>query len=197
MIQRRHALIMLASACALPSAAVAAPVRYVLDPDKSHVGFRFKLNGVTQNGSMPIERAEITMDPQHLSSSQIDVTVAAARARTGLIFITQAMTGPNVLNTAQFPTIRFVSRRITLGASGRISEGAQVTGDLTLRGITRSVTLQAALYRPRGTTADDLSQLDVVLSSGLNRTDFGASGFPNLVAETVTLDIRARINAVK
>ncbi|NRB19092.1 MAG: YceI family protein [Rhodobacteraceae bacterium] len=197
MFQRRHALILFASAWALPSVALGAPVRYQLDPAKSHVGFKFKLNGVTQNGSMPIERADITIDPQQLTASRIDVTVTAARSRTGLIFITRAMTGPDVLNTAQFPTIRFVSRHITLGASGRISDGARIRGDLTLRGVTRSVTLQAALYRPPGTAADDLSQLDVVLRGGLSRADFGASGFPGLVADTVILDIRARINAVK
>lgn len=197
MFQRRHALILLASSCALPSTALAAPTRYQLEPDHSHVGFKFKLNGIAQNGSMPVERADITIDPQNLSTSRIDVAVTAARARTGLVFITQALASPGVLNSAQFPTIRFVSRRITLGASGRISDGAQITGDLTVRGITRSVTLQAALYRPRGTAPDDLSQLDVVLRGGLNRHDFGASGFPDLVADTVILDIRARINAAK
>ena len=197
MFQRRHALILLASSCALPSTALAAPTRYQLEPDHSHVGFKFKLNGIAQNGSMPVERADITIDPQNLSTSRIDVAVTAARARTGLVFITQALASPGVLNSAQFPTIRFVSRRITLGASGRISDGAQINGDLTVRGITRSVTLQAALYRPRGTAPDDLSQLDVVLRGGLNRHDFGASGFPDLVADTVILDIRARINAAK
>ena len=197
MFQRRHALILLASSCALPSTALAAPTRYQLDPDHSHVGFKFKLNGIAQNGSMPVERADITIDPQNLSTSRIDVAVTAARARTGLVFITQALASPGVLNSAQFPTIRFVSRRITLGASGRISDGAQITGDLTVRGRTKSVTLQAALYRPRGTAPDDLSQLDVVLRGGLNRHDFGASGFPDLVADTVILDIRARINAAK
>jgi len=197
MFQRRHALILLASSCALPSTALAAPTRYQLDPDHSHVGFKFKLNGIAQNGSMPVERADITIDPQNLSTSRIDVAVTAARARTGLVFITQALASSGVLNSAQFPTIRFVSRRITLGASGRISDGAQITGDLTVRGRTKSVTLQAALYRPRGTAPDDLSQLDVVLRGGLNRHDFGASGFPDLVADTVILDIRARINAAK
>ena len=197
MFQRRQTLAILAGCCFLPATAFGAPVRYQLDPDHSHVGFSFKLNGAIQSGSMPVERADITVDPQHLSASKVDVTVTAARARTGLIFITQAMTSPKVLNTAQFPTIRFVSRRITLGAAERISEGARITGDLTLRGVTRSITLQAALYRQRGTAPDDLRQLDVVLSGELNRNQFGASGFPNLVADTVALDIRARIIAIK
>jgi polyisoprenoid-binding protein YceI len=197
MFQRRHALMMLASSCSLPTTALAAPTRYQLDLAQSHVGFKFKLNGVAQSGSMPVERANITIDPQNLSASRIDVTVAAARARTGLIFITQAMTGAEVLNTAQFPTIRFVSRRIILGASGRISDGARIGGELTVRGVTKLVTLQAALYRPSGSAPDDLNQLDVVLNGGLNRHDFGASGFPGLVADTVVLDIRARINAAK
>ena len=197
MFHRRHAMIMLAGGCFLPSTVLGAPVRYQLDPDHSNVGFKFKLNGITQSGSMPVDRADITIDPQNLSTSRIDVAVTAARARTGLVFITQALASPGVLNSAQFPTIRFVSRRITLGASGRISDGAQITGDLTVRGRTKSVTLQAALYRPRGTAPDDLRQLDVVLSGSLNRNHFGASGFPNLVADTVALDIRARIIAVK
>jgi len=197
MIQRRHAFTLLASACALPQAALATPTRYALDHENSHVEFKFKLNGTPQTGSMPIERAKITIDPQHLPASQVDVTLNVARARTGLIFITQAMTSSGVLDAAQFPTIRFVSRRITLGAAGRISEGAQITGDLTLHGVTKPIILQAAIYRPRGTPADDLSQLDVVLNGGLNRNDFGASGFPNLVGSKVTLDIRARISAVK
>ncbi len=197
MIQRRHVFTLLASACALPKTALAAPTRYALDSGNSHVEFKFKLNGTPQTGSMPIEQAKITIDPQHLPASQVDVTLNVARARTGLIFITQAMTGSDVLDAAQFPTIRFVSRRVILGAAGRISEGAQITGDLTLHGVTKPIVLQAALYRPRGTPADDLSQLDVVLKGGLNRTDFGASGFPDLVGNKVTLDIRARITAVK
>ncbi|PCJ10580.1 MAG: hypothetical protein COB16_00815 [Rhodobacteraceae bacterium] len=197
MIQRRHAFTLLASACALPKTALAAPTRYALDPGNSHVEFKFKLNGTPQTGSMPIERAKITIDPQHLSASQVDVTLNVARARTGLIFITQAMTGSGVLDAAQFPTIRFVSRRVILGAAGRISEGAQIVGDLTLHGVTKPIILQAAIYRPRGTAADDLSQLDVVLNGGLNRNDFGASGFPDLVGNKITLDIRVRITAVK
>ena len=197
MIQRRQALVTLASACALPVAALAAPVQYVLDPSKSRVEFKFMLNGVAQTGTMPIDRAEIVVDPQRLSASQVDVTLSAARARTGLIFVTQVMTGPDVLDAAQFPTIRFVSRHIVLGAAGRISEGATITGDLTLHGVTRPITLHAALYRPRGTAADDLSQLDVVLHGGLSRSSFGAAGYPKLVADTVILNIRARIQIAK
>lgn len=201
MFQRRHALIALASASAcayvLPSAAFAAPTRYKLDPQNSHVGFRYRLNGASQNGSMVIKQATIIVDPQNLAASKVDVTLDVIRARTGLAFITQVMTGPEILDAAQFPTIRFVSRRIILGATGRISEGAKITGDLTLRGVTRSITLNAALYRRPGTSARDLSQLDVELSGGLNRHDFGASGYPKLVSKTVILNIKARIRADK
>lgn len=193
MIPRRQALIALASACALPNAALASPIRYTLDPEKSHVSFQFKLNGITQTGSMPISRAEITIDPEQLAASQVDVTLNVGRARTGLIFVTQTMTGPEVLDVAQFPTIRFVSRRVILGAHGRLSEGAKIIGDLTLHGVTKPVTLQAALYRRRGAAVDDLSQLDVVLRGNISRAEFGADGFADLVADRVSLDIRARI----
>lgn len=197
MISRRRTLLTLASLCALPRAALAAPVRYALVPDKSRIGFKFTLNGMSQTGTMPIERADIIIDPQQLSASRVDVTLNVARARTGLIFVTKVMTGPDVLDAAQFPTIRFVSRKIILGEAGRISGGAKMSGDLTLHGVTKPITLQAGLYRPRGTPADDLSQLDIVMNGHLNRRHFGASGFPDLVADTVTLNISARIKAAK
>jgi len=75
----------------------------------------------------------------------------------------------------------------------RSSDGARITGDLTVRGVTRPVTLAASLYRRPGTAADDLDQLSIGLTGALNRHDFGASGYPDLVAETVGLDIHAEI----
>lgn len=195
MIQRRQIIVGLASTCAMPTAALAVPTHYTLVPSGSRVGFQFNLNGIAQTGTIPVEQAKITIDPLQLAASRVEVTLNVTKARTGLIFITQVMTGPEVLDATRFPTIRFVSRRVILGAAGRLSGGAKIIGDLTLRGVTKPVTLQAAIYRSRGTAANDLSQLDVTLNGRISRAAFGADGFSDLVSDTVALNIQAQIRA--
>lgn len=169
---------------------------YVLDIASTEVKFGFQLNGFWQNGTMPIRKSEIALDPKRLSSTRISVALDASAAKTNLIFATMAMTSPKILNVEQFPTISFATRRVTLGAEGRLSNGAEVIGDLTLRGVTRPLSLSVDLYRRPGSAVGDLSRLDFILRGSLSRAAFGASGYPELVSDTVRLDIRAGLQQV-
>jgi polyisoprenoid-binding protein YceI len=195
-LTRRTALFALTS-FALQPAAAAAPVPYRLDQAASTVGFRFFLSGAEQTGSMPVDTATITVDPANLAASKVDVSLRVAGARTGLIFATQALIGPEVLDAAGFPTIRFVSDRVQLASDGRLSGGARIAGQLTLRGKTHPVSFDAGLFRPPGSAADDLSELRVKLTGQISRSAFGASGYPQLVADNVDLDITAVIRTIQ
>ena len=179
-----------------PFTAIAAPLRYRLDAAASRVGFRFVLNGAEQTGMMPVRSASIVIDPANLGASQVDVSVDVAGTRTGLIFATRALVGPEVLDAGRFPTIRFRSDKVQLARDGRLSGGARIAGQLTMRARTLPVTLVANLYRARGSEPDDLSELQVQLSGQLSRSAFGASGYANLVEDAVILDILAVIRAV-
>ncbi|NOD83658.1 YceI family protein [Ruegeria sp. HKCCD6119] len=177
----------------LTRAAQAALRPYILSDEGTRVGFTFDLAGVTQSGTMPIRTADVQIDTGRLQNSQVTVTLDVSKARTRLPFARMPMLSPSVLDAKQHPTIRFVSTDIQLGAEGRISDGARITGDLTVRGVTRPITLEANLYRQAGSAANDLSRLTFGLKGALNRHDFGASGYPDLVDDTVGLDIRAEI----
>ncbi|MFW8594888.1 YceI family protein [Cribrihabitans neustonicus] len=184
------------AAAALPAPALkAAPRPYRLDPAATSAGFIFTLNGVAQRGSIPITAARISIDAQDLTQSRADVTLAANQARTGISFATEALRSPQVLDAAHFPNIRYVTLRVQLGPGGRLSGGARLHGLLTLRGVTRPLSLAAALYRPPGSAPTDLALLDIRLSGALSRAAFGASGYPDLVGDRVGLDIRARLLA--
>lgn len=194
MLTRRHALLGGLAATLVPSGpAGARPARYVLEPDASRVAFAFRLNGIGQTGTMPVARADILVDPARLTASKVDVEVAADEARTGLIFATQALKAASVLDTANHPRIRFVSTQVALGPGGRISDGARLSGDLTLKGVTRPLSFDAGLFRLPGTAPDDLRNLTVHLRGTVLRSDFGASGYLDLVADAVHLDITAAI----
>lgn len=57
------------------------------------------------------------------------------------------------------------------------------------------VTLKAQLFRPQGSSADELDQLTVKLSGRVNRSDFGATGWADMVGDEVRITITARIDA--
>lgn len=193
----RRAMVLSLASLPFARAAYARPTRYELDRQNSSVGFSFKLSGAAQHGTMPVKSADIMIDPQDLAASSVDVTVDVTRAKTGLIFVTQAMTGAEVLYAERYPVIRFTSTRVQLGASGRISDGAQIHGQLKVRDVVQPVVLKAEIYRQRGSATADLSQLSVRLSGQISRDTFGASGYKDLVADTVALDIRATVKQVE
>lgn len=192
---RRSVLISIGCLVVGLSPAHAAPTRYTLVEKDSNVGFRFFLSGAPIQGAMPVQAAQIIIDPTNLAASKVDVTLNVAQAKTGLFFATDALLSAEVLDAKRFPTIRFVSKSITLANDGRLSGGASVHGLLTLRGMTRSITLNANVLRAPGSAADDLSNLTVRLDGSVSRAAFGATGFPDLVADTVELDILAVIAA--
>lgn len=171
---------------------LAAPTAYELQKNRSKVGFVYTLLGTATQGTMPIQSADVIIDPEALERSSIDVSVDASKAKAGLIFATEALKSPTVLDVKRHPTIRFKSRRIRLSGQG-FSAGAQIDGDLTVKGQTRPVTLAAQLFRQAGTQAGDLSQLSFRVSGRLSRNAFGASGYADLVADDVSLDITARV----
>ncbi|MEO0484274.1 MAG: YceI family protein [Pseudomonadota bacterium] len=172
---------------ALP--ALADPVPYTLDAERSSVAFSFELLGGTTRGTMPVEAAQIALDFDTLSNSRTDVTLDAAGAATGFGPATAAMRGSRVLDTEAFPTITFTATDI----SGTFSQG-RVTGLVTIKGVTRPVTMDAQVLRQAGTAVGDLSRLTVRLTGQVDRHDFGVDGYRDLVGPIITLDITTRLN---
>lgn len=171
--------------------ALAEPARYRLDAAESSVQFTYALSGTPATGTMPITRADLTLDFQQVARSKASVTLNADGTKTGVILITQALKGSDVLDTARYPGITFTSRNVTGTANG-----ARLTGDVTIRGVTRPLVLDAKIYRRDGSAAGDLSRLTVLLTGAIDRRDFGADGYPALVDPTVRLRILARLDRV-
>ncbi|UWQ92516.1 YceI family protein [Aliisedimentitalea scapharcae] len=194
---RRQAIAALAGLIALPRTALAQMRQYQLVQGESQVGFLFDLQGSKQRGTIPVHKADIRIDPKALHRAVVAVDLNVAKARTGIFLATQALTGPEVLNVAHYPMIRFRSTQIRLAPSGRLSDGAAVIGDLTIRDVTRQITLSADIYRPAGSAPDALDRLSIQLKGSISRQAFGAVGFPKLVADQVQIDIRAVIHVTE
>ncbi|MEM8774634.1 MAG: YceI family protein [Pseudomonadota bacterium] len=171
---------------ALP--AFGAPETYRLNPETSIVGFTYQFQGNPAKGRMPIKDADMRLDLDNIPASEVNVTLDASQAKAGVIFATEAMKGPKILNTDRYPTISFRSTQI----KGDL-QGAQIRGNLTIRDITLPIVLQANLFRQSGTEVGDRNRLIVQLTGKIKRADYGAGGFAAFVEDVITLNIIARI----
>lgn len=196
LLNRRTLLIQSLAALGMSTLPAAAALRpYKLSARNATIEFDFSLNGIRQKGTAPLNSADLRIDPDNLAASRADVFADISRAKTGLVFATDALKSTEVLDTKNHPTARFRSTKVTLGAGGRISDGATLDGQLTLRGVTRPIRFSASLFRPSGTAGNQLDTLEVRLRGSIDRTAFGAVGYPKLVASKVGLNIRAEITA--
>jgi polyisoprenoid-binding protein YceI len=171
----------------MAGSAGASPRPFVLDGGASRVAFTWTFGADPVQGRMAVVTADLALDLEHVGASQVSVAVDVTHADAGHPLATQAMVGPRVLDAADYPLITFRSRRVTLVSDGQ----ARIDGDIAIRGVTRSITLDARLT----TSSPDLSDLTVTLSGLVHRSDFGATGWSELVGDEVHLDIVAALRA--
>lgn len=162
-----------------PVAHTAPAGRYTLD--KSHSSLIVRLNHLGySNFTARFESwdAELALDPAAPESSQIGVSIdprsiASDNPPAGFIDI---MRGADFLDAAQFPAIRFQSTRIERTGPNT----ARITGDLTLHGVTRPVTLDARFNGGyEGMHLDPRARIGLSARAVFNRSDFGMTmGIP-------------------
>ncbi|SMX23495.1 YceI family protein [Boseongicola aestuarii] len=190
--------IILASLCVWLTAAVcgwAMPLTYALNESESRVGFEVPFGPDQITGTMPVRSADIALDFERPANSRISVVLDVGNAQANFPFATQALRGPRVLDASQFPDISFVSNTIEVRADA--PSQALLTGDITIRGVTRPITLDAELFRPAGRALGEREQLFVRLEGAVSRAAFGASGWDDLVGDEVSLNLMLRIDLVE
>lgn len=121
--------------------------------------------------------------------SAVDVTIQMSSLNTPNAPLIGELAGPAVFDVSKFPTATFKSTSIQRTGP----DAGKITGDLTLHGITRSVTLDATFG---GGLADPISgayDLGFHASTTIKRADFGLTGmvWESLVGPDVKLVIEA------
>jgi polyisoprenoid-binding protein YceI len=167
----------------------AAPIDYALDRDQSSVAFETDFGPDVITGTIPLNSADLTLDFEQVANCTISVDLDVSGAQASFPFAAQALKGPKVLDAKSYPRMTFESTSVK--AAG---DGAAVTGNLTIRGVTRPVTLKAEIFRQKGSAAGDRSHLTVRLTGKVNRSDFGATGWADMVDDEVRIVITARID---
>lgn len=153
---------LLASLLALsPALALAAPTSWDLDPSHSQVGFAVKhLVISTVRGEFTKYQGQVTLDDADPARSAVQATIDVGSVSTRNADRDAHLRSPDFFDAAKYPTMTFRSTKVARTGP----EALEVTGDLTLHGVTRPVVLQV-------TTAPEVKGM-----YGETRRGFSATG---------------------
>ena len=139
------------------------------DPFHTQVEFAAKhLGMMTVRGHFAEISATGTIDPDKPEASSVEVTMQTASIRTHNENRDNDLRSSNFLEVVKYPTITFKSIRIEPAGQDRYT----MTGDLTIKGNTRPVTLNVVRY---GELNDPMMGHRIAYSAEgqINRKDFG------------------------
>jgi polyisoprenoid-binding protein YceI len=152
---------------AVPAPAVPPVSKWVLDPENSSVGFVCKHVLSNVRGMFARPSGTVTLDEVTPANAKVDATIDASSITTGVEERDTHLKSADFFNVAEYPTIVFASSSVTKSSATSYS----VTGNLTLHGVTKPVTLAFTASAPFEHAGGIRRGIEATTS--VNRKDFG------------------------
>lgn len=179
-----------AVAAAEPAFDASAAIAGVYKSDARHAYITFSYDH--QGYSRPWLRwrswsADLTWNPDAPDQSSIAVVIDASSADSGVDEFDTHLKSADFFDVANHPQITFTS------TSAALSEGAKgaVTGDLTIKGVTKPVTLDVTINRAANDDFAEAHKLGFSAKGVVKRSDFGVDKYTPFVGDDVTVVIEA------
>jgi len=173
----RYKTIIFAAALFTAVASASAQVsKWQIDPAHSEADFTVRHMGISNvHGRLGNLNGALTLDEKDITKSNVNATVDVTTVDTGVAQRDTHLKSPDFFDVAKFPQMTFVSKSLS-NNNGQL----QLIGDLTLHGVTKSVTL--ALDGPSKEQADPYGKIRRAFSATtmIHRQDFGLNWNGNL-----------------
>jgi polyisoprenoid-binding protein YceI len=168
-----------------------ARAQEVFDLDPAHFSIVFSVSHNNMSytyGMFRQAQGRVVLDRTDPARCQFQLTINADSIDTNNVQRDNHLKSPDFLNAAQFPTITFASTACSLdNQQGMVKY--LVTGNLTMHGVTREVTLPIQMLGEgpgaggRGYSAGFITQVE------LKRSDFGMSNLTNVVGDAIGITV--------
>jgi len=146
--------------------------KWNIDPDHSAAGFTVRHMMVTSiRGTVSSITGTIFFDPAAIENSSVEASIPVNGLTTGNMKRDEHLFSADFFDVERFPNITFRGTRVEKTGSN----SGKITGDLTVHGVTRSVTMEAEYFGPIKSPADLGGETTMGFSAELtiNREDFG------------------------
>ncbi|WP_370337290.1 YceI family protein [Parvularcula marina] len=184
-------LLSAASAQETPDISSISSGKYVMDPDHGYVTISYSHFGY----SNPILRfdtveAVVELDTENPSSSTLMVDIDPASIDSGIEKFDNHLKSGDMFDVAAYPEITFTSSAIDLDAG-------TLTGNLTIKGVTKPVTLDVVLNGAGEHPFSGEDHFGVSATGKLDRTEWGVNYLAPGVGAEVDLRIEAEFKKAK
>ena len=180
---KRITLFILAAAISTP--VLAAPETYVIDGTHTYPRFSYSHFGFsTQLSRFDKTSGNIVID-REAKTGAVNVTIATTSVDTGYPLFNEHIQGKDFLETGKYPTATFTSSKVNFDGN----KVASVDGTLTLKGISKPVTLDVTSFQcmPHPMLKKDACGANA--TAVVKRTDFNMGKYAPNVGDDVTLSI--------
>ncbi len=167
---------------------------YKMDVTHGYVTFTYSHFGLSNpQVSFKTVDASLTLDADNAAASAVNVTIAANSVDSDVPIFNEHLNSGNWLDTEAHPEITFVSTALTQNADN--PDKGTLTGDLTIKGITKPVTLDVKLL---GAVSEHpinkVPTIGISATGTVLRSDFGLGAYAPAVSDEVVITISGEFN---
>ena len=164
--------------------------KYALDSTHGYITFTYSHLGFS-NPRIGFNSFDTVLDLDTGSpeNSTVEVTIDAASIDSRVAEFNEHLNGADFFNTAEYPTITFKSTRVTVTGDNTFD----VTGDLTILGTTKPVTLATTINKAGNHPLRNVPTVGVSASTKLMRSEWGLGAYVPAVSDEVELSIEVEL----
>lgn len=167
------------------STAQAAPVTYVIDNSHTFPHFTYNHMGFSkQTHKFDTTRGFVVID-REAQTGMVEVVIDTKSVNTGHALFNQHIQGADFFDTATYSTMTFIGDKMKFRKGIPVS----LTGDLSLKGVTKPVTLAITHFKCMTHPLKKVEACGANASATIKRSTFNMGKHAPLVSDDVTLTL--------
>lgn len=176
---------------ALPAAPTFAADTYSFEPDHTSAIFTYEHFGLSHpSGKIMGAKGTLVLDDDP-TKDVVDASLDMTTLTTALPDFDTMLKGKDYFDVVQFPTATFKSTSVVVTGDATDPKTADVTGDMTIHGVTKSVVLHVTFNKKAFNPALFKTGYGFTATAHLQRGDFGLSKYEPFVGDDIELVIEA------
>jgi polyisoprenoid-binding protein YceI len=167
---------------------------YGLDSKEDQVRYTTLHMGLTEfSGIFPNANGTLIIDPKAIEAAKVDIKIPVWGLETTNRELNAELISGEFFDFAKFRSIRFVSTAVTRTGT----RTARMTGDLTVHGVTRPVTLNVTFNNAGPNSFSKVLTLGFKAEGMVKRSDFGIAKYVPIVSDETQITISAAFEQQK
>jgi len=185
MTSLRHWLTAITVSTAVTAPALSAPETFVVDPTHTYPRFSYDHFGLsTQLSKFTKTSGKVILDKAAKTAS-VEIDIDMKSVDTGYATFNEHIQAEDFLDTNKFPKATFKSTKVIFDGD----KPASIEGNLTIKGITKPVTLKVNRYVNKPHPMRKVDVIGADASTVIKRSDFNAGKFAPAVGDEVTITV--------